>query len=76
MQDEFHEKIKAMVKELLQQDYLLIKEDAIKMAGISNVTFMKGIENGISIAAGEKKNNCDIPGIGDAYNAFEKMPAK
>jgi hypothetical protein len=45
--DEFYQNIKAMVKEILQQDQLLTKEGAIKMAGISNATFMKAINNGI-----------------------------
>ena len=45
--DEFYEKLRAIIKQELQQDQLLTKEGALKMTGVSNVTFMKAINNGI-----------------------------
>ncbi len=36
-----------IIKLEMQQDQLLTKEGAIKMAGVSNATFMKAIQNGI-----------------------------
>ena len=45
--EEFFEKIRAIIKEELMQDQLLTREGALKMAGISNVTFMKAINDGI-----------------------------
>ena len=49
--NEFFEKmrtiLKAEIKIAMQQDQLLTKEGALKMAGISNVTFMKAINDGI-----------------------------
>jgi len=39
--DELYKQIRAIIKEELQQDQLLTKEGALKMAGISNATFMK-----------------------------------
>jgi hypothetical protein len=45
--DAFFDKLRTIIKEevktALQQDQLLTKEGAIKMAGISNATFMKAI---------------------------------
>lgn len=49
--DEFFEKMRAILKEeikmAIQQDQLLTKEGALKMAGISNATFLKAINDGI-----------------------------
>jgi len=45
--DEFFEKIKGFVKEALQQDQLLTKQGAMKMAGVSTAKFKKAIEEGI-----------------------------
>lgn len=60
--DEFFEKLRTIVKEeikiAMQQDQLLTKEGAIKMAGISNATFMKAITDGIikpQLVKGRKK---------------------
>lgn len=56
--DEFYAKIRAIIKEELQQDQLLTKEGALKMAGISNATFMKAINEGIikpQLVKGRKK---------------------
>ncbi len=60
--DEFFEKLRAMLKEeiklALQQDQLLTKEGAMKMAGISNATFMKAINEGVvkpQLVKGRKK---------------------
>ncbi|HEV8505291.1 MAG TPA: hypothetical protein VGQ53_07830, partial [Chitinophagaceae bacterium] len=48
--DELFDKIRTIVKEELkqglQQDQLLTREGALKMAGISNVTFLKAIKDG------------------------------
>jgi hypothetical protein len=44
---EFCERLRAMIKEELQQDQLLTKEGALKMTGGSNATFMKAINEGI-----------------------------
>jgi len=60
--DEFFEKLRAIIKEeikiSLQQDQLLTKEGALKMAGISNATFIKAINEGIikpQLVKGRKK---------------------
>lgn len=60
--EEFFEKLKAIIKEeikgALQQDQLLTKEGAMKMAGISNATFMKAINEGMvkpQLVKGRKK---------------------
>ena len=45
--EELFEKIRAIIKEELQQDQLLTKEGALKMAALSNATFIKGINEGI-----------------------------
>ena len=45
--DEFYEQLRKIIKQEMQQDQLLTKEGAIKMAGVSNATFMKAIHNGI-----------------------------
>jgi hypothetical protein len=59
---EFFEKVRAIIKEeikiALQQDQLLTKEGALKMAGISNATFLKAINEGIvkpQLVKGRKK---------------------
>ena len=47
-----------MIKEALQQDQLLTKEGALKVAGISNATLMKAISEGIvkpQLIKGRKK---------------------
>jgi hypothetical protein len=44
--DEFYKQLRAIIKEELQQDQLLTKEGALKMAGISNASFMKAINEG------------------------------
>ena len=60
--DEFFEKMRLILKEeiktALQQDQLLTKEGALKMAGISNATFLKAINDGIvkpQLVKGRKK---------------------
>jgi len=60
--DEFFDKLRTIirdeVKTALQQDQLLTKEGALKMAGISNATFMKAITEGIvkpQLIKGRKK---------------------
>jgi hypothetical protein len=60
--DEFFEKLRSIIKEelkaSLQQDQLLTKEGALKMAGISNATFLKAINEGIvkpQLVKGRKK---------------------
>lgn len=60
--DEFFEKLRTIIKEeiktSLQQDQLLTKEGALKMAGISNATFMRAISEGIvkpQLIKGRKK---------------------
>lgn len=56
--EEFFEKIRAIIKEELQQDQLLTKEGTLKMAGISNATFIKAINEGIvkpQLVRGRKK---------------------
>lgn len=60
--DEFFEKIRAILKEeikmALQQDQLLTKEGVLKMAGISNATFLKAVNDGIikpQLIKGRKK---------------------
>jgi len=49
--EEFFEKIRSIIKEELknelQKDQLLTKEGALKMAGISNATFLRAINEGI-----------------------------
>ena len=49
--DEFFEKMRIILREELKaqlnQDQLLTREGALKMAGISNATFMKAINTGI-----------------------------
>src|ERR1700712_557736 len=47
--EEFFEKIKGFVKEALQQDQLLTKQGAMKMAGVSTAKFKKAIEDGIIV---------------------------
>ena len=39
--------MKDEIKMAIQQDQLLTKEGALKMAGISNATFLKAINDGI-----------------------------
>ncbi len=60
--DEFFEKMRAILKEeikmALQQDQLLTKEGALKIAGISKATFLKAINDGIvkpQLVKGRKK---------------------
>lgn len=56
--EELFEKIRAIIKEELRQDQLLTKEGALKMAGISNATFIKAINEGIvkpQLVRGRKK---------------------
>ncbi len=60
--DESFEKLRTILKQeiktALQQDQLLTKEGAMKMAGISNATFMKAITEGIikpQLIKGRKK---------------------
>jgi hypothetical protein len=49
--DEFFDKLRVIIKEELkkelQQDQLLTREGALKVAGISNATFLKAINDGI-----------------------------
>jgi hypothetical protein len=44
--DEFYDKLRAIIKQELQQDQLLTKEGALKMAGVSYATFLKAINAG------------------------------
>jgi len=60
--DEFFEKMRTIIREelkiVLQQDQLLTKEGALKMAGISNVIFIRAINEGIvkpQLVKGRKK---------------------
>lgn len=56
--EELYGKIRELMREALQQDQLLTKEGALKMAGISNATFMKAINDGIvkpQLVKGRKK---------------------
>ena len=56
--EEFFEKIRSIIKEELRQDQLLTKEGALKMAGISNATFMRAINEGLvkpQLVKGRKK---------------------
>ena len=60
--EEFFEKLRAIIKEeiklAMQQDQLLTKEGALKMAGISNAIFMKAINEGVvkpQLVKGRKK---------------------
>jgi hypothetical protein len=60
--EEFFERLRTIIKEeiktSLQQDQLLTKEGAMKMAGISNATFIKAINEGIikpQLVKGRKK---------------------
>jgi hypothetical protein len=59
---EFYEKLRTIIREelkaALQQDQLLTKEGALKIAGISNATFMKAINAGMvrpQLVKGRKK---------------------
>lgn len=60
--DEFFERLRAIIKEevnlAMQQDQLLTREGALKMAGISNAVFMRAINEGIvkpQLVKGRKK---------------------
>jgi hypothetical protein len=60
--DELYQKIRSIIKEELknelQKDQLLTKEGALKMAGLSNATFLKAINEGIvkpQLVKGRKK---------------------
>ena len=65
--DEFFEKMRAILKEeikiAIHQDQLLTKEGALKMAGISNATFLKAINDGIV-----KPQLVKVPGIRSIEN--------
>lgn len=45
--EEFYQKIREIVREELKQDQLLTRDGALKMAGVSNATFLKAINDGI-----------------------------
>ena len=60
--DEFFERLRSIIKEeiklAMQQDQLLTKEGALKMAGISNAVFMEAINEGVvkpQLVKGRKK---------------------
>jgi hypothetical protein len=60
--DEFFEKLRSILREelkaALQQDQLLTKEGALKIAGISNATFLRAINEGVvkpQLVKGRKK---------------------
>jgi hypothetical protein len=56
--DEFFEKLRTIIKESLQQDQLLTKEGAMKVAGISSATLLKAISEGLvkpQLVKGRKK---------------------
>jgi predicted DNA-binding transcriptional regulator AlpA len=44
--EEFYDRIRAIIKEQMQQDQLLTKEGALKLTGVSNATFMRAIHEG------------------------------
>jgi len=59
---DFYQKLREIIREelkaTLQQDQLLTKEGALKVAGISNATFLKAINAGIvkpQLVKGRKK---------------------
>jgi hypothetical protein len=45
--EEFYDRIRAVIKEQMQQDQLLTKEGALKLTGVSNATFLKAVHEGI-----------------------------
>lgn len=45
--EEFYQKIREIIREELKQDQLLTRDGALKLAGISNATFLKAINDGI-----------------------------
>jgi hypothetical protein len=45
--DKLYEKIRAIIKEVLRQAQLLTRERALKIAGISNATLEKAINEGM-----------------------------
>ena len=56
--DEFWEKMRAIIKEEMMQDQLLTKEGALKIAGISSITFKRAINEGVvkpQIVKGRKR---------------------
>ena len=60
--EEFFERLRSIIKEeiklAMQQDQLLTKEGALKMAGTSNAVFMKAINEGVvkpQLVKGRKK---------------------
>ena len=60
--DEFYQQLRTIIREeiksALQQDQLLTKEGALKMAGISNAVFLKAINEGTikpQLVKGRKK---------------------
>jgi hypothetical protein len=44
--EEFYDRIRAIIKEQMQQDQLLTKEGALKLTGVSNATFLGAIHDG------------------------------
>ena len=56
--EEFFDKLKTIIKDALQQEQLLTKEGALKVAGISNAALMRAISEGVvkpQLVKGRKK---------------------
>jgi len=47
--EQFYDKIREFIKQALQQDQLLTKQGAMKMAGVSTAKFKKAVEEGIIV---------------------------
>jgi len=47
--EQFYDKIREIIKEAMQQDQLLTKQGAMKMAGVSLAKFKKAIDDGIIV---------------------------
>jgi hypothetical protein len=45
--DQFFDRIREIIREEMKQDQLLTREGALKVAGISNATFLKAVNEGI-----------------------------
>lgn len=45
--EEFYAQLRAIIKQEMQQDQLLTKEGGLKLAGVSNATFLKAVSDGI-----------------------------
>ena len=45
--EQFYEQLRVFIKEALQQDQLLTREGALKIAGVSSATFNRAIQDGV-----------------------------